>query len=361
MKIRSLALAVLLLTGGAGPIAAQGLRGRVLSADSSAAAGAIVVLVDSNDAVVTRVLTSAIGSYVVRAPREGKYRIRVLRIGFAAFDSPVMALAAGSSVEYSPLLPDSAILLNDIEITAGGGCRAGSDGAGATATLLEEVRKAFGAMDLALRDHDLRFQVFRYVRRIDKDRMVVAADSAVESMTTWPVHSLPAEQLRDHGFVQLSDSVDPTLFPMAESGGRVWFGPDPATLFADPFLSTHCFRSLIDPDDHDRLGLAFAPVHGRHLSDIEGTLWIRRPTLALERLEYHYVNLPRHIASASSGVPGGKMDFTRLPKGLWVVSRWDLRAPVERVNGLQATGVAGWLEEGGRIRSIRTVQGAVIF
>ncbi|MBW8771984.1 MAG: carboxypeptidase regulatory-like domain-containing protein [Gemmatimonadetes bacterium] len=342
-------------------LSAQGFRGRILAADSSAVAGAIVALVDPSGAVVTRVLTSPLGSYVVRAPGAGRYRLRVLRIGFSAFESPATELAAGSSTEYSPVLPDAVIVLNDIEVAAGGGCHTGSEEAGAAATLLEEVQKAFGSMDLALRDRDLRFQVFHYVRRIDKNLMQVAADSAVESMTTWPVHSLPADQLRDHGFVQSADSVDASLLPLAEQGGQVWFGPDPSTLFADAFLSTHCFRTLVDPADHDRLGLAFAPIHGRHLSDIEGTLWLRRPTLALERLEYHYVNLPRYITTAVTGVAGGKMDFTRLPKGLWVVSRWDLRAPVEQVKGIVVTGVAGWLEEGGRIQSIRTAQGAVIF
>jgi hypothetical protein len=340
---------------------AQAFHGRVLAADSTAVSGAIVAIVDAGGTVVARVLTSPLGSYVVRVPREGSYSLRVLRIGFPAFNGPSVQLAAGSSLEFSPVLPDDAIVLNDIEIAAGGGCRAAADQGVAAATLLEEVRKAFGAMDLALNDHELRFQVFRYVRRIDKHQAVTEADSAVESMTTWPVHSLPAEQLRDHGFVQMADSVDPVLFPLAQRGGRVWFGPDPATLFADPFLATHCFRTLIDPDDHDRLGLTFAPVHGRRSSDIEGTLWIRRPTLALERLEYRYVNLPHHIAIDQSGSPGGKMDFVRLPKGLWVVSRWDLRAPIEQVRGTVLSGVAGWLEEGGRIRAIRSVQGAVIF
>ena len=345
----------------AAPLHAQGFRGRVLAADSSAVTGAIVALVDPAGTTVARTLTSPIGSYLVRAPLAGRYHLRVLRIGFAAFEAPPMDLAAGSSVEYSPLLPDTPIVLNDIEITAGGACRAGGDEAGAAATLLEEVRKAFGVMDLALRDRDLRFQVFRYVRRIGKDQTVSAADSAVQSLTTWPVQSLPAELLRDHGFVQSSDSVDPALFPNAEPGSRIWFGPDPSTLFADAFLASHCYRTLIDPADHDRLGLAFAPIHGRRLADIEGTLWIRRPTLALERLEYRYVNLPRHIAIDRADPLGGTMEFVRLPNGLWVVSRWDLRAPIERVRNFIPTGVAGYLEEGGRIRSIRTSQGTVIY
>jgi hypothetical protein len=333
----------------------------VLAADSSAVSGAIVALVDAGGVIVSRVLSSPLGSYIVRAPKEGTYTLRVYRIGYAAFKGPPLRLADASSLEYSPLLPDDPIVLNDIDIAAGGGCRPAADQGVAAATLLEEVRKAFGSLDLALRDRELQFQVFRYARRIDNHQAVTDADSGVESMTTWPVHSLPAEQLRDHGFVQLSDSVDPGLFPVLVKGGRVWFGPDPSTLFADPFLATHCFRTLIDPHDHDRLGLAFAPIHGRRLSDIEGTLWIRRPTLALERLEYRYVSLPRHIAIDQSGTAGGKMDFVRLPKGLWVVSRWDLRAPIEVARGTVLVGVGGWLEEGGRIRSIRTVQGAVIY
>jgi carboxypeptidase family protein len=341
-------------------LVAQGLRGRVFGVDGAPIPGAIVTLVDTGGATVARVLSSPIGSYLVRAPRAGTYSLRVLRIGFPAFTAPAVTLALGAAVEFTPTLPQDPIVLNDIEITGGGACSNGAEG-GATATLLEEVRKAFGSMELALRDRDLRFLVDRYIRRSDKREIVTAADSATQSMTTWPVHSLPAEALARGGFVQAADSVDPGFVPLGAAEGRIWFGPDPATLFAEPFLATHCFRVIVDRGDRDRVGLAFAPVRGRRMSEIEGTLWLRRSTLALERLEYEYRNLPRHLAGTRSKGAGGTMEFVRLPRGLWIVSRWDLRVPIEEYHNNAPVGVAGWLDEGGRIKSIRTVQGVEVY
>lgn len=337
---------------------AQVVRGRVIGPDGGGVSGAIVTLVDSTGTLAVRVLSSPLGSYLLRAPAAGRYSLRVLRIGFPAFTAPAMQLAAGSAIEYTPTLPDDPIILTEIEVTAGGGCSTGAEG-GATATLLEEVRKAFSSADLALQDRGLRFEVMRRVRRTGL-HVEHFEDSVPELLHSWPVHSLPAEQLRDRGFVQSADSVDPRYMPLG-SAGRVWFGPDPVTLFSQPFLESHCYTVRRDHDDPDRVGLSFKPARGRRLSDIEGTLWLSRRTLALERIEYEYVNLPRHLTRGTAGRPKGSMELLRLPTGLWIVSRWSLTAPVEQVRDNAPVGIAGWLEQTGEIRRIRTTQGAVIF
>lgn len=342
------------------PLAAQSVRGRILGPDGGVIPGAIVVLSDSAGAVRARVLSSAIGSYALRAPGAGRYTIQVLRIGYPAFRTPPFELASGASLELSPSLPDDPIVLADLSVSAGDdACRADESVGGATATLLEEVQKAFGAADLALHDRELRFEVMLKVERSGL-HVEHAADSVVQVMRSWPVHSLPPEQFRDHGFVQQADSVDPSYVPTGAEG-RVWFGPDPATLFSAPFLATHCYRVVTDRHDADRVGLKFSPVPGRRLPDIKGTLWLRRRTLALEKIEYEYVNVPRYLTRGTAERARGTMDLLKLPSGLWVVSRWSLKAPVEMVRNNEPTGVAGWLEQGGAIRSIRTSQGAVIY
>jgi hypothetical protein len=160
--------------------------------------------------------------------------------------------------------------------------------------------------------------------------------------------------------VQAWDSVDASYLPLGVTSGRVWFGPDATTLIAEPFLATHCYRTRRNERDADLLGLSFDPVPGRRLPDIAGTLWLRRGTLALERLEYHYVNLPRQYREVKNGT-GGTMQFVRIPGGVWIVARWDLRAPVEEVRNLVPVGVGGYLDEGGRITHIRTRLGAELF
>lgn len=344
------------------PLAAQSIHGRLLGADSVPVAGAIVALVDSTGAEAGRVLSSAIGSYSFHPSHPGTFTIRVFRIGYPAFTSPRQALAPDAVVDYSTLLPETPIVLHDIEVNAGGNSCASSDtlSTGTTATLLEEVRKAFGSVDLALRDHDLRFEVRSYVRRTDKNSVQLSADSALQTLVSWPVHSLPAAQLRDHGFVVPADSVDPLYVPYGQTQGKVWFGPDPTTLFAEPFLATHCYRVARDTRDSTRIGLTFAPVRGRRLPEIAGTLWLDRATLGLRALEYHYVNLPRYFADLRNGT-GGTMTFVRLPAGIWVVARWDLRAPIEELYNNGPVGVAGYLDQGGRITRIRTTAGAVLF
>jgi hypothetical protein len=252
-------------------------------------------------------------------------------------------------------------VLNDIDVTSGSGCNAGGEQQGVTATLLEEVRKAFGAVDLGLRDHDLRFEVERFARRTDKNSRQVARDSAVSTMGSWPVHSLPAEKLRERGFMMAWDSVDIMYLPVGVSSGKVWFGPDATTLFADAFLATHCFHAARDPHDSTRIGLTFAPLRSRHLPEISGTLWLARASFALQSLEYEYVNLPRQFREARHGEAGGTMRFARLPTGLWIVSSCDLRAPVEELYNEAPVGIGGYLEEGVTIRHIRSVRGEVLY
>ena len=343
----------------ASPLRAQAVHGRLLAADSTPVTGAIVTLVDSSGTTIDRILSSSIGSYTVRSPHPGRFTVRVLRIGFPAFTSAPFALEAGGFADFTPVLPDTPIILNEIEVSSGSGC--GSAQAGVIATLLEEVRKAFGSVDLALRDRTLRFEVGHAVRRLDKNSMVEAQDSSVSIMSSWPVHSLPAELLRDRGFVISSDSVDVNYLPYGVTSGKVWFGPDATTLFSEPFLGTHCYQIQRDTHDSTRIGLSFSPVRGRRLPDISGTLWIQRGTLALRSLEYKYVNLPDQYHLARPGWSGGTMEFVRLPAGLWVVSRWQLRAPVEQLRDNYPVGIGGYLEEGGWIGHIRTTQGAVIF
>lgn len=344
----------------AAPLSGQSVRGRITGPDGGAIPGAIVVLTDSAGTDRGRMLSSAIGSYLLRAPGAGRYTIQVLRIGYPAFRTPPFDLPSTGSLEVSATLPEDPIVLADLSVSSGDdACHADESVGGATATLLEEVKKAFGAADLALHDRDLRFEVMWKVERSGL-HVEHASDSVVQMMRSWPVHSLPPEQFRDRGFVQQADSVDPAYVPTG-SEGRVWFGPDPGTLFSAPFLATHCYRIVTDRHDADRVGLKFSPVPGRRLSDIRGTLWLRRRTLGLEKIEYEYINIPRHLTRGTAERARGTMDLLKLPSGLWIVSRWSLKAPVEMLRDNAPTGVAGWLEQGGAIKSIRTTQGAVIY
>jgi len=342
----------------ASPLAGQSVRGQL----TGNAAGAIVILLDSTGAQVARTLASPRGSYVLAARGDGRYTVRVLRVGYYAWNSDTLRLALGRPVELSPALPEEVVTLTEIDVTASTSCRADQGQGSTAAMLLEEIGKAVGSAELALADRDLRFHVARYVRRYGRTMGLLAADSVRTQISAWPVHSLSAERLRDRGFIQRRAEVEPELVPGADDGGFIWFGPDAGTIFSAPFVATHCFTAVADSADAAKVGLAFTVVRGRRIPDIEGTLRVDRRTLALERLDYHYVNFPSGTPSdLPRKVAGGSMDFARLPSGLWVVSEWRLKAPIPRLRGVRTVEVAGWMEEGGELQEVRSAAGAPIY
>jgi hypothetical protein len=351
------ALTCLLLLA-ATPLAGQSVRGQL----TGNAAGAIVILVDSSGGQVARTLAGQRGSYLLSARAEGRYTLRVLRVGYFAWNSDTLHLASGASVELSPALPDEFVVLSDLDVAAASSCRTDPEQGSTAAMLLEEIGKAVGSAELALADRDLRFQVGRYQRQYGRTMGLLAADSVRTQISAWPVHSLSAERLRDRGFIQPRGAVEPELVPSAGEAGFVWFGPDAGTIFSSPFISTHCFTAVADAADTSKVGLVFTVVRGRRLPDIEGTLRVDRRTLALERLEYHYVNFPEGVPrEIPRKVAGGSMDFARLPMGLWVVSRWQMKAPIPRYGTGRAIEVAGWQEEGGVLQEVRSAAGASLY
>lgn len=360
--MRSLRLLIAFLLV-ASPLSGQVVRGRLSDSTGAPVSGAIVTLVAPDRTIAARGLSSSTGNYSLRAPRAGEYTVSVMRIGYPAFRSGLLRVGDLETVTFSTALPDDPIVLTDLDVSSGdrGACRVDTVMGATTATLLEEVRKALDVVDLALHDRGLRFEVQRYVRRTDKNAVEQEKREGTERIASWPVQSLPAELLAQRGFVQRWDSVEGRYLPFGVSSGRVWFGPEPTTLFSDPFLATHCYRVVTERNAPHKVGLRFSPIRGRRLPEIAGTLWLDRRTLGLESLEYSYVNLPRHYSMARNGMAGGTMGFARLPNGIWIVTKWDLRAPIEEVENNIPVGIGGYLEEGGKILRIRTTAGDSIY
>lgn len=102
------------------------------------------------------------------------------------------------------------------------------------------------------------------------------------------------------------------------------------------------------------LGLAFEPVSRRTLPEIEGVLWLDRGTAHLQVLEFRYRNLPWPVESRHLG---GRVQFERLPAGLWVVSHWRLRMPELVFYGRSR----GWMRLGGvGVRALKETGGYLI-
>jgi hypothetical protein len=263
---------------------------------------------------------------------------------------------AGGVGEINAELPEDAIVLNELEVEgSGGACTVGASEGSATATLLEEVVKALGSAELALKDREYAFQMVRRTDQREQTGRLVKSDSLVQLLYNWPFWSLPALKLRDDGFVQRQSVAQIENLPLDGSDYYIWFGPEAATLLAPPFLETHCFRVVEDRRDSTRVGLSFKPARGRTKADIVGTLWVDRRSLGVQSLDYEYVNVPQGFPK--KGAKGG-MEFLRLPNGLWIVSQWTIRAPLE---GARSVELAIWAEQSSYIREIRRTDGELVF
>lgn len=347
-------LAVLILLALPAALRAQSVRGKLTVNGGAPVAGAIVTLLDTAGTVVARVLSTPLGSYTLAAPGNGDFTVRVLRVGFPAWNSRRFTLARGVPTELSAELPEDAIVLSEIAVEGRGACQVGAEEGSATATLLEEVAKALGSAELALKDREFAFQMVRSIRRTKDSGELLAADSALQLLYTWPIRSLAATKLTTGGFVQRASEAGLELSISDGGDYYYWFGPDATTLLASSFLETHCFRLADDRRDSTRVGLTFAPVRGRRTPDITGTLWLDRRTLGTRSITYEYVNVPQQFPRRGAR---GEITFLRLPNELWLVSSWTIRAPME---GL-LHGVPVWVDDGGYIREIRRTDGELIY
>lgn len=342
-------LAILILFPAA--LSAQVIRGRLVPAPGEPAGGAVVILLDANGAERGRAVSGPTGNYGLVAPGAGSYRLKVLRVGFNPWTSDLLVLAANQVVEFSPALPTLRVVVAAIEVTSDTRCSAGTDVAGAAATLLDEGRKAVLSADVALHGPAFRFLVRQYRRREDANGVVTEADTtAPEVSNGWPVESAPVSELRQNGFV--TDA--------GEGLPGTYYGPDAQVLFSDFFLHGHCFTvGRPDASDSGLVPLKFRTARGRNRPDIEGALWMDRATLGLRRLDFRYVGLPGWTSDADAG---GRLEFLRLPSGLWIIRKWELRAPIANQprNSINFR-YGGLATIGGEIIEVRSAAGEVIY
>jgi hypothetical protein len=280
-------------------------------------AAGIVSLVDSAGIERARTLTDANGRFIVRAPASGIFRLRTLIVGFEGWESEPFSLARGQSVEREIALTLFRVELPELTVEAEQTCVVRPEEGLAAAALWDEVKKALATTRLSMEQRDYRFRTRTSERQLDPYGTVRADTTYVTpGYTSWPFASLPAERLSSSGFVQ------------EDRRGPVFYGPDAEVLVADAFLDDHCFRVTRGEGGTGYVGLAFEPVRGREVPEVEGVLWLDSSSVILRRLEWSYRNISRW---ARAGEPGGFVEFAALPDGAWFIRRWMLRAPVAHV------------------------------
>ncbi len=332
---------------------AQIVRGRVTQETSAAPViGALVELVfaDSGDVRAASALSDGSGAFELRAPAPGRYRIGAKRIGVRRYLGAPFVLAVGETHNETIVLAQVEYRLPEVVVTASALCVISARDRSRVTALWDEARTALDATQISLRDRLFSAEVTRYVRDLDpKTRKVLGeTQSNVRGVVTSPFNALPPDSLAALGYWQRNADSSVT-----------YYGPDATVLLSDAFLDDHCFRPVEGTGNRRGLvGLAFAPVGGRRVPDVNGTLWLDDKTFALQLVDFAYDRL---VPGLDTAAIGGELHFAQLPNGAWLVRSWFLRVPVRgrSEQPLSTEGSAPWIllrstdyrlrEEGGTV------------
>jgi hypothetical protein len=293
----------------------QTVRGTLLEEGTgNPVPGAFVVLEDSTGEVVSTSLTGPPGTWLLRAPVAGTYRVRADRIGYASVISEAFAIGATETLSRVLKAPVAPVALSGIDVEAAGRCEMLREESLTIHRVWEEARKALAAISWTGQQPYFRFDAVHFQRELAADgtpRSEIEYEE-VRYFGRHPFHSIPTRDLMLGGFVQ------------EVSGSLRYYAPDADVLLSADFLRRHCFR-LVRSDGEQRLGLAFEPQEEARLTDISGTMWVNPETAELASLDFRYENLDLGVNTRHLG---GRVDFVRMPSGVWFVRSWAIRVPV---------------------------------
>jgi hypothetical protein len=312
----------LLLLACAVPASAQTVRGHVTERETQRPiAGAFVVLLDASGTRVGATLSGPEGEFEHRAPRAGTYRLRVERIGTQTVTSPPIELGAGATVPFEMQVQTQTVMLPPIVAEAGARCTVRPSGGVPLEQVWDEARKALALAAWTQEQGGVPFTTMTFERTRDLVSLRIGEEerrmhSGLDRRTFF---TAPPGELASRGYVRRDSE-----------GNHLYFGVDAATLLSDAFLDTHCFRIVGSPASRPELaglvGLHFEPVPGYPRPDVEGVLWLDRSTSELRHVEFRYT---RHMQPMPVPLErfGGRVEFTRLENGAWIVERWWIRMP----------------------------------
>lgn len=330
MKCRAVVLTLLALALASPSAHAQDLRGILLLPDSTTPASSAIVeaVLVADPAIRIRAMSGARGDFALHLGQPGPWRVTVMRIGFLPMPLGEHTVAAGEVRRERVVLTTGAVRLAQLNVERAALCGRTDDSGELVATLLSQARTALASTMLSTGDGRAtsEWQAFS----IHTDRLGTPITpmrvERFEGQTDRPFGTVPPDVLATEGYFR--DRDDDLHF----------LAPDAAVLLSERFVDSHCYSLAAKHDEIDSwIGVSFVPAAvRRNITDVKGTLWLDRETSELRRLDFGYVNLPDRLARAN---PRGRVDFARLPTGVHVVRRWELRMP--RVGGVaQASGYA---------------------
>lgn len=309
----------------AGVLRAQTFRGTLqTTAHGIPVAGAIVLLEDTLQAIEAKARSDEQGRFVLRPVLQGRFALRVQRIGMRPYESAPFELRGDTTAVIAlNELPQS---LPQVTSRAASLCGARNVSAEATWQLWEDVRTALLATSLTYADHRDRFSIAE-VRRVYGTYPAVLRSIALTEQTvtaTQPWTSFAPDVLAEHGYVTFADD-------------RLTFvSPDLDVLLSKSFENTHCFEPTL-AHDGALVGLSFDPGRGlKNNTDIAGTFWLDSASHELRRLTFQHTGLPTVIGGSTGE---STVRFATFGAQEWFMPEWTIRAPIP------ALALSGYLPE----------------
>jgi hypothetical protein len=296
-------------------VSAQAVRARVLEEDGTPLPRALAELRRADGTVAARATSGRDGAVTVTAPAPGRYRLRILAIGYSPYQSSFFELTSAGRAVADVRLARVAVTLADLEVLERSRC---GGGAGTVlARLLDGARTALDVMQANLAGGDgFASRLITREALATRGDSLITADTSAVALVRWPLASIDPDSIRVFGF--MTQGIVPGGM------GYHWFGPDVRVLFADWFLANHCFRVERRATGDSVITLTFAPVATGARVDIAGTLVLDAATLALHRLTFEHRNLPSPLRAGSAV---GEVTFAELGDG-WVPLTWRIYAPI---------------------------------
>lgn len=354
MRRRLAGVALLLTVLLPGALQAQLVRGTVRDAASGAPLAGVIVSVHrigepaSDQNRLAAALTAANGTYALTPNDTGRFVVTAKRIGVRRFESAPFVLARGATHVLDVALEGVRFDLPIVTVSGATPCNTRSSDRARVASLWEEARTALTASELSLRERLYRATITRYQRALEPRSLTVRGETrdVKRSVTERAFTSFPAESLAMQGYARV-----------LPDGVIEYFAPDERVLLSDAFVRDHCFALATDGANGE-VGITFTPTRARRASDIEGTIWLDGRSYELRRVSFRYTNFPLPVRDPRVG---GEVQFSRLERGVWMVSRWYMRVPqveMQRdITGTSRTGriiadrpvIVGFTEDGGYV------------
>jgi hypothetical protein len=275
-------------------------------------------------------LTQANGAFYLTLPARRELTLVVRAIGLRPSRIP---LTTGVDTAVTVRMMAVEYKLNPVTVTELNQCARSETGTADVMDTWIEVTKALESTRIA-RDSEKRrfhYRLYELLSDLSSGRDRVLRNDSASWVAHRPFKVTPPRELASRGYV-VSDPRG--VARNSPTANLLYRAPDEMVLLDESFQTSHCFwASNGSGVNQDLVGLHFLPITGSRTTDIRGVFWIDANNYELKRLDYLYTQIEtaqRDPGSRDSAVapsirnpiPGGVIEFDRLPDGSFIIPRW---------------------------------------